>query len=76
MTAQNNGEAEREHLPQCLKKQRATGIVAVVSYVAGDKRRNAHARLSIGTTFPPLPRTRGTTAALASSSKAVAMYFA
>jgi hypothetical protein len=35
-----------------------------------------YARLSMGTTFPLRRCTRGTTAALASSSKAVAMYFA
>ena len=35
-----------------------------------------YARFPIGTTFPPLRGTRDTTAALARSSRAVAMYFA
>ena len=38
--------------------------------------KGAYARFPIGTTFPSLRGTRGTTAALARSSKAVAMYFA
>jgi hypothetical protein len=38
--------------------------------------KGAYARFPIGTTFPSLRGTRDTTAALARSSKAVAMYFA
>ena len=41
-----------------------------------DRRMIPYARFPIGTTFPPLRGTRDTTAALARSSKAVAMYFA
>lgn len=41
-----------------------------------DRRVIAYARFPIRTTFPSLRGTRGTTAALARSSKAVAMYFA
>ena len=41
-----------------------------------DRRMISYARFPIGTTFPILRGTRDTTAALARSSKAVAMYFA
>ena len=41
-----------------------------------DRRMIPYARFPIGTTFPSLRGTRDTTAALARSSKAVAMYFA
>ena len=41
-----------------------------------DRRMIAYARFPIRTTFPSLRGTRDTTAALARSSKAVAMYFA
>jgi hypothetical protein len=41
-----------------------------------DRRMILYARFPIGTTFPSLRGTRDTTAALARSSKAVAMYFA
>ena len=41
-----------------------------------DRRMIPDARFPIGTTFPSLRGTRDTTAALARSSKAVAMYFA
>lgn len=41
-----------------------------------DRRMIPYARFPIGTTFPSRRGTRGTTAALARSSKAVAMYFA
>jgi hypothetical protein len=41
-----------------------------------DRRIILYARFPIGTTFPSLRGTRDTTAALARSSKAVAMYFA
>ena len=41
-----------------------------------DRRMVPYARFPIGTTFPVLRGTKDTTAALARSSKAVAMYFA
>jgi hypothetical protein len=44
--------------------------------VQRDKGYRGYARFPIGTTFPSFRGTRDTTAALARSSKAVAMYFA
>ncbi len=48
-----------------------TGAIRRMSY-----RMIPYARFPIGTTFPSLRGTKDTTAALARSSKAVAMYFA
>ena len=72
----NGGERNERIFLNVREERRVTGIIAAVSHVAGHKRRDAHARFSIGTTLPPLLLTRGTTTALASSSRAVAMYLA
>lgn len=74
--AKDSGGRSESIFPNAREKPRATGTIAVVSHIAGHKRCNIYARFSIGTTFPSRLCTRGTTAALASSSRAVAMYFA